>query len=139
MTDKLVKAFMEIRHKNEHAKLPNDYRAPEIYSLPAIQLGLGDQNTSFLQVWENGKYRPILGGSNLGNIFTSKISNNIDGTANDYQKFTSALEHNGSYYWLMSLGSRREGTIEVKGWDYTNQAHLILTSNSICYRILIKN
>lgn len=90
-------------------------------------------------MWENGKYRPILGGSNLGNIFTSKISNNIDGTANDYQKFTSALEHNGSYYWLMSLGSRREGTIEVKGWDYTNQAHLILTSNSICYRILIKN
>ncbi|WP_322900754.1 hypothetical protein [Mycoplasmopsis felis] len=138
LTDKLVKAFMEIRYKNEHAKLPNDYRAPEIYSLPAIQLGLGDQNTRFLQVWENGKYRPILGGSNLGNIFTSQISNNIDGTANDYKKFTSALEHNGSYYWLMSLGSRREGTIEVKGWDYTNQTHEFWPAIQFAIEFLLK-
>ncbi|WAM00724.1 hypothetical protein NWE60_04605 [Mycoplasmopsis felis] len=115
-----------------------DYRAPEIYSLPAIQLGLGDQNTRFLQVWENGKYRPILGGSKLGNIFTSKISNNIDGIANDYQKFTSTLEHNGSYYWLMSLGSRREGTIEVKGWDYINQAHEFWPAIQFAIEFLLK-
>ncbi|UWV83610.1 hypothetical protein [Mycoplasmopsis felis] len=89
-------------------------------------------------MWENGKYRPILGGSNLGNIFTSKISNNIDGTANDYQKFTSALEHNGSYYWLMSLGSRREGTIEVKGWDYTNQTREFWPAIQFAIEFLLK-